>query len=56
MDTSNNCKKISEEFDAEISRAIALDEPISIDALLEGPALLTHQLFEADEADQDVRR
>ena len=56
LDTSNNVKQLSNEYDEEIARTIELGEPISIESILEGPALISNQMFEADLADSDVRR
>ena len=52
----SNVKKMVDKFDCEISGTIIMKESISIEALLEGPLLIAHEIWETEEVDQDARR
>ena len=55
-DTENICKSLAREFDQKINETIEAGKPISIENLIECPALIVHELFEGDMKDDESRR
>lgn len=55
-DTYNECENMAKEYDTLIDNAIVSDAQISIESLLEIPAMIATMLIEDGFSDCDVRR
>ena len=55
-DTGNRCITLAREYDQKINAIIERGEPITIEEMIEAPAIIAHELFEGDMKDRESRR
>ena len=56
-DTWDRCEKLCLEYDAIVSNAVKSNKPLSIDIILEYPAIIAVELFQANgPVDHETRR
>ena len=55
-DTEKVCKALVKKYDQKINAAIVISRLISIEEMLEAPALIAHELFENSMITEESRR